>query len=161
MYYVISEGHGDKLVNDKEYDVRMHSEGGKVLSRSKAYETVAKCLEGEEGLKELCLECGNIVTTHYVEPTKTRLIEGNICFHCDHWVEWEKRKDDPRVARIEGGHYRYSDPTDKGFRGFGGRKFVIQFDDGRLIESSNLWFQGDIPDRFRERLPDNAKFVQQ
>jgi hypothetical protein len=28
--------------------------------------------------------------------------------------------------------------------------------DGRSIKTNNLWFGGVIPERFRDRLPDNA-----
>ena len=43
--------------------------------------------------------------------------------------------------------------------GFGGSLFKIEKYDGRIIETNNLWFQGDIPEEFKEQLPDNAKFV--
>jgi len=45
------------------------------------------------------------------------------------------------------------------FKGFGGRDFSIKFYDGRDIKTSNLWYQGEIPERFKEFLSDNAEFV--
>lgn len=41
----------------------------------------------------------------------------------------------------------------------GGRKFHIQMHDGQVIETTELWHQGTIPEHFRERLPDNANFL--
>ena len=41
----------------------------------------------------------------------------------------------------------------------GGQDFYIQFDDGDLIHTRNLWLNGDIPAEFRDQLPDNAKFL--
>ena len=44
-------------------------------------------------------------------------------------------------------------------KGFSGRKFKIQMNDGKVIETDNLWCGGDIPDSHRDRMPDNAKFM--
>lgn len=44
-------------------------------------------------------------------------------------------------------------------RGHGGRKFRIRFFDGRLVTTTNLWHQGPIPPVFRDRLPNNAEFI--
>lgn len=44
-----------------------------------------------------------------------------------------------------------------GFLGHGGRYFKIQMNDGRVIETNNLWCNGDIP---KERhVEDNAVFI--
>ena len=48
-----------------------------------------------------------------------------------------------------------------GFKGHGGRKFHIKFFDGREVITDNLWYQGVIPPKYRELLPDNAEFVPQ
>lgn len=44
--------------------------------------------------------------------------------------------------------------------GFGGRRFDIEFFDGRKISTNNLWYQGVIPTDYDETLPDNAKFLE-
>ena len=44
------------------------------------------------------------------------------------------------------------------FRGYGGKKFIILFDNGGRIITTNLWHQGTIPKWFEEYLPDNAVF---
>lgn len=47
-----------------------------------------------------------------------------------------------------------------GFKGFGGRSFKIRMlDNGHVAEVNDLWFQGPIPPKFHELLPDNAEFV--
>lgn len=43
--------------------------------------------------------------------------------------------------------------------GYGGRIFHIEHDNGNVIMTNNLWNHGTIPDRWRDRLPDNARFI--
>lgn len=78
---------------------------------------------------------------------------------------WEKKmapaiRDDKRTVRVEGTHYMVGDEkaNPRGFRGFGGALFLIEFDDGRRVSSTNLWCQGTIPKALSLDLPDNAKF---
>lgn len=95
----------------------------------------------------------------------------DLCFNCNYWMELIDKINDPEIysIRIEGRHYQ----THKNslfrrpgkYNGFGGRLFIIQLHptepntDGTLIRTYNLWTQGTIPDYFRDRLPDNASFV--
>jgi hypothetical protein len=62
------------------------------------------------------------------------------------------------IARIDGHHYVIEPDTDGGFQGMGGRKFTIDFFDGRSVVTHNLWSQGIIPLKWQERHPDNAQF---
>lgn len=48
---------------------------------------------------------------------------------------------------------------DTDLKGHGGSLFRIRMHDGTLIDSRNLWCQGPIPERFRDRLYDNAEFL--
>lgn len=41
-------------------------------------------------------------------------------------------------------------------QGFGGAKWKITDLDGKERFCSNLWHQGDVPQQFRDRLPDNV-----
>ena len=89
-------------------------------------------------------------------------LEGN-CFECSFWLErvrWGEENDRTQVI-VNGHHYTIGidDSNDFGPKGFGGRQFVVQFFDGRLISTNNLWSQGTIPNQFREILPDNAVFL--
>ncbi|MEV0556320.1 hypothetical protein AB0I27_23060 [Streptomyces sp. NPDC050597] len=72
--------------------------------------------------------------------------------------------DDPakRVV-VAGEHYVLGDDKPdypKAFKGFGGRRFAIEFLDGRRIVTHDLWHQGVVPPKWRERYPNNARFVQ-
>ncbi|MCM2285790.1 MAG: hypothetical protein NDI81_13470 [Desulfobacula sp.] len=67
-------------------------------------------------------------------------------------------EDEKRRVIVAGQHYMMGANT-SGPRGFGGKRFVINFNDGRTVETCNLWFQGEISRQFRARLPDNARFI--
>jgi len=106
------------------------------------------------------------------ERIKRQAVEDYL-FENEFWEEKVRMKeagdlagDDP-VARIDGNHYIVGkeDPNllnDQ--KGFGGRRFVIRWKSGphrgKVIETTNLWHQGRIPERFRDKLPDNAEFVE-
>jgi hypothetical protein len=47
---------------------------------------------------------------------------------------------------------------DRKFRGFGGRRFIIEMEDGTIHVTTNLWCQGGIPEIFRSELPNNSVF---
>ena len=49
-------------------------------------------------------------------------------------------------------------PVYQGFQGFGGRYFKIQMNDGRVIETNNLWCNGDVPPE--RNVQNNAIFIQ-
>jgi hypothetical protein len=113
----------------------------------------------EEYETVVCVECGKQSTASYVEPIRSRMINKSLCFYCDFWSEYVDRKSDPNITRIKGVHY-YIEPdvSYKSGAGFGGREFIIDFFDGRHIVTHNLWYQGEIPDHFLSRLPDNARW---
>lgn len=80
------------------------------------------------------------------------------CFDCQFWIEKIGIKDRSNVVRADGGHYIIGDESET-IKGFGGHEFIIQFNDGRRVTTTNLWFQGEIPPGFKEELPDNAVFL--
>ncbi|GGY88793.1 hypothetical protein CP967_31265 [Streptomyces nitrosporeus] len=63
-----------------------------------------------------------------------------------------------RRVVVDGQHYSIG-PGNSG--GFGGRRFDIEFFDGRKVTTHDLWSQGTIPPKHRERYPDNARFAPQ
>lgn len=72
-------------------------------------------------------------------------------------VAWLTRSD---VARIDGDHYIVgAEDAPNSMRGYGGRKFGIKFNDGRVVITTNLWHQGTIPEAWREKLPNNAVWL--
>lgn len=134
----------------------------------RGYETREE-LEREEHLIT-CHICGQESGTHYVEGTARRLRETQTCFTCDFWLEkirWEEQPvPDHKPVRVDGRHYCY-DPRrpvvrgdDAKWLGHGGRVFKVAFlDTADVVEVNNLWHQGEIPERFRARLHDNALFL--
>lgn len=104
-----------------------------------------------------CKACGK---TYTKKLSPKAYLEDN-CFDCSFWLfktEYPKDLVERRVI-VDGEHFMVSVETGPGFQGFGGRQFIIQFFDGRLIATNNLWSQGTIPELFREMLPDNAIFL--
>ena len=71
---------------------------------------------------------------------------------------WDSVLDKDAVV-IDGNCYHIL-PDDKpqcGFLGYGGSEFKIQFNDGRVVVTHNLWHNGEISkDR---HIQDNAKFL--
>jgi hypothetical protein len=110
---------------------------------------------------EPCSCCGKVYGTNYCKPYNTMLITKKLCFNCNFWDEYTHKKDDPKIARIQGHHYVVEPPSPLPSRmlGFSGREFKVRWHDGREVTTNNLWSQGDIPERFKDRLPDNAEFV--
>ncbi|GGX26811.1 hypothetical protein [Streptomyces chryseus] len=64
--------------------------------------------------------------------------------------------DESRRVVVDGKHYTIG-PGGSG--GFGGRRWDIEFFDGRKVTTHDLWSQGTIPPKHRERYPDNARFA--
>lgn len=81
------------------------------------------------------------------------------CFEAFYWLERVKNKDSKKQVVIDNIVYQIEPEYPLGgFRGFDGKKFVIEFFDGRKVFTSNLWHNGTIPVAFRTLLPNNAKF---
>lgn len=109
-----------------------------------------------------CKCCGNKIDFHYGKGLENKLKLLRICFTCDFWIEKFETLNSINVARINNNHYTIGrEQDDGGFRGHAGRKFIIKFDDGEVIKTTNLWHQGEIPERFRKYLPNNATFVKE
>jgi hypothetical protein len=73
---------------------------------------------------------------------------------------WRDRDDPAKRVVVDGEHFYICDEIgSRQLRGFGGRRFYIEFFDGRRAETTNLMHQGTIPARWRERFPDNARFL--
>lgn len=88
-----------------------------------------------------------------------------LCFDCNHWQELVDMNDqDILCLRVEGRHYQCSvnsmnKPPGK-YAGFAGRKFIVKMKDVPLqFYTCDMWTQGTIPEHFKDRLPDNAEFL--
>lgn len=108
----------------------------------------------------ICGECGDVLNDGYMEPSKTEIRTKQRCLGCLFWLRYVATRDDKTHAIVNGQHYVITpDAPRAAFQGHGGARFDIRFKDGREVTTCNLWAQGRIPERFRERLPDNAEFV--
>jgi hypothetical protein len=99
--------------------------------------------------KMICPVCGKLAVPMYVNGECS-----NECFTKGFWQE---TLNDTAII-INGKCYHVGDEDDTScFRGFGGARYKIQMNDGRIIETTNLWTNGIIPEEFAR--PDNAKFI--
>lgn len=79
---------------------------------------------------------------------------------CDFWSYFLENSEKPKHVRIDGHHYTIGSKAAGGrCNGFGGQRHLIEFLDGRQVETFDLWHNGEIPATFRVRMPDNARFV--
>lgn len=113
------------------------------------------------------------------KDSKGKLISGyntkrGLCTSCDHWERlYEgRRRNDVISIRVNGRHYQtalqsINKPPGK-YAGFGGRKFVVRIKSPHttLVDcithefyTCDMWTQGVIPEHFRDKLPDNAEFL--
>lgn len=116
-----------------------------------------------------CRECGKRIDGikhRYISEVGERLEREQLCFDCDFWLEkvrWEKEGNEHGgvPVRVDGHHYlAYPGTNHTGVGlGFGGAQMRIRLFTGEVLESNNVWSQGEIPECFRKRLPDNAEFV--
>jgi hypothetical protein len=106
-----------------------------------------------------CIICGKeIEKSKYSNAT----LCSDVCFEVNFWNGFIPIKGWSNIVRIDGEHYVIeSDNPNSYFKGFGGRKFIIEFFDGRKITTHNLWHQGTIPESHKAILPNNAKFVKE
>jgi len=108
-----------------------------------------------------CKECKAEIETCYSH--RQELIERQMCFTCSFWYDYVLRKHDKNCVRIHKNHYVIGeeDDTPPEWRGFAGDKFIILFNDGRKVITTNFWHQGRIPCHFQDRLSDNAIFIRE
>lgn len=105
-----------------------------------------------------CVECKKEIKFTYMDFMNEQMKSRQMCFNCNFWTDYMGRTD---TIRIDGMHYVIAPDTTSGMKGYGGHEFKIKrFDTEGVIVTHNLWHQGDIPAHFRDRLPDNAEFVE-
>jgi len=102
-----------------------------------------------------CNECGeeNYSTSYLSGDTKTCMDDKGLCFNCAFWTLKLLRRN-PVV--IDGGFYVANQGRGPGMSG---RRFDIKMLDGEELTTTNLSHCGEVPEHFRDRLPDNAQFL--
>lgn len=142
-------------------DVKMKDEGGIYTSRSGPYDTKETLYKDCDIQPFPCKECGKLISARLVEPVRSEIIAQKLCHSCHFWTGKLPGLNDPNVFVVNGGMYKkYPDTNDKGFKGFGGRLFKMLRPDGKIVESKNMWHSGTVPEIFRDRIKDNAVFVE-
>lgn len=115
-----------------------------------------------------CVECGAEINTRDVWWRFAEdMVKDHVCGKCSHWIDQLRLRDKYTVIVDYNGqrhHYRVKKESGKSpapafCRGHGGQRFKIRFLDGRILETTNLWHQGEVPERFLDRFPVNAEFV--
>ena len=109
-----------------------------------------------------CKCCGHSEQVRWVDEVNQKLIDNSWCFTC---MYWEERLSECEKAQAEYTAGRWPEdvvvrddrgvmvfgvsselPRFNGFgRGYGGSKFIIEFDDGRRMCSTNMWSGTVIP----------------
>lgn len=111
-----------------------------------------------------CKFCGTPEYIHWIDEVNEQLIKNQWCFNCNFWFEKveylknnDKTFDGHQVIRIDGYHSIIHNVV----KGDGRANFKYQLFNGEIIKCNNVTYQGDIPERFKEMLPDNAiKIIQ-
>src|SRR5690349_2038977 len=105
-------------------------------------------------MDRLCRVCNEPIEYYRTE---------DVCFECDYWTEIIRLKNRRNVVIANGRCYNIgSEKSQSEFRGFDGYQFTIRFLNRWFrpaVKTTNLWANGEIPGRFRARLPDNAEFI--
>ena len=96
-----------------------------------------------------CKSCGRFMS-------HTRHIGEYCCDRCFKKGFWKEHLDDTAII-INGICYHIDSESLTGFKGHDGRKIKIKMNDGRQIETCNLWSNGIVPKEYYKG--DNAKFM--
>lgn len=109
-----------------------------------------------------CAKCGKEAVNHYVGEIAMIMDEEGLCFECAYWV-WQHRLDysgKRKFAIVDGYHYVLAPHTDTNWLvGSCGQKYHFLFNNGEELVCDNVWHQGQVPEHFRDIMPDNATLI--
>lgn len=99
-----------------------------------------------------CVICGKeIEKSEY----SSKVLCSSECFHIDFWRDC---LDDEAVIVNKICYHVGKEHSKSPFRGHSGAKFKIRMKEtGKVIETTNLWHNGEVPDEFYKG--DNAEFL--
>ena len=109
-----------------------------------------------------CHVCGHPVWLVWCNDEE--LVKHRECFGCNFWMGLIRSFDQKSVVAGDGkaingprGHYCIGRKTVPHYlNGFSGNWWTILFLDGRVVETCDLWSQGNVPELFWGQLPINA-----
>lgn len=157
-WYLVKEEdeYCEKIVHDISNNVKTITFGGKYNIVSPGYETKEELIKCQKisGIK--CVKCGGERSLAYNNIEELKKYE--MCFSCNHWREIRDSLNDKKNVIIDGSSYYIDPPKQNG--GYGGREFKIKrFDSDEVVVTNNLWCKGDVPEVYKNQIPNNAKFV--
>lgn len=107
-----------------------------------------------------CKSCGKEnYSVSYLQTSQTKqcMDAESICFQCAHWMLASKRNHE---TVIDGRLYTVGDrPKGSEHNGMAGRRFDIEYFDGRTVTTYDMWSGGEIPENYRAAIPDTARFL--
>jgi len=111
-------------------------------------------------MDRVCNDCGavNYSTAFTPNCPEKKLIDSEgICFTCAFWRVRIAQKHDTVIA---GRIYTVGNrPKGSEHNGMAGRRFDLEYFDGRHVTTYDLWSGGEVPERYRAQIPDTAKFL--
>lgn len=111
-----------------------------------------ECLVCQTRTVLACRECGRPDLANYT--CREKMLREELCFSCNLWTE---RIGEMQV--VSRAWETYSIGRGGGSassKGFGGARWVVTFDDGRVVNTDDLWSGGPVPEHFRDRFQPNA-----
>lgn len=105
----------------------------------------------------ICSVCGKKQNLNeYASDFSKNLKRYVMCFHCHFWMIDVGASN---YVVIDGAAYSIGEEEWDGIRGYGGKRFIIKRKNGCIIETTNLWHRGDVPDEFKDKFLDDAVFL--
>jgi hypothetical protein len=138
--------------------------------------TWASVLRGSFDHNDRCEECGQWIaySSDHEDPT-VKHGPDQFCWLCKFWLDRVPLTDRTFVAQSRAGtahqvtHGAMRAPSKRMYygigtatrpsssNGFSGAWWVVTFNDGRQVETCDLWCGGDVPEQFWDRLPVTAE----
>lgn len=109
-----------------------------------------------------CTECKKaVILNNLTKEAVLELKKLKACQSCCYWLDRIKRRYSKAQVIANGIVYQIDPKSyrNKSHHGHSGKEFTVLFNDGRIVATDNLWYNGKIEDRFIGRLPDNAKII--
>lgn len=118
-----------------------------------------ECLTCEMRTVQACVLCGAPDSGSWNVLTRERMLREQLCFLCDSWLTRgrEYNGHPSQVVTPEYQHYVIGKGRGSASsKGFGGTKWVVTFHDGRIVQTDDLWQQGQVPEWLRDRFTANG-----
>jgi hypothetical protein len=119
----------------------------------------------------VCKECkqrGELMC--WFPAMQTQLVDRQLCFSCNTWMDKVNEQERGKTFYVTSKYDCYSlgpEPSKESWRnhkgdlGFGGRRweFELRGDITHHIVSHNVWYGGEVPEHFRDRLKANCTII--